>query len=262
MRLATFALPGSENPVAGEVRDDTVVAFADGSTVVDRLASGDRRPATGEEHALGDVRLLAPVSRPPAIFCIGRNYLAHNAEMGNTAPPAPIVFLKLGPSSVAPNDPVGVPAAARGKLDYEGEMVAVIGGGGAVAGYAIADDLSARDIQQAEPQWTRAKGFDASCPWGPWITTADEVADPEALALKTWVNGELRQHGTTADLIFSIDRLVEVIGETCTLEPGAIILTGTPSGVGTAMDPPRYLASGDTIRIEIESLGAIEHAIA
>jgi 2-keto-4-pentenoate hydratase/2-oxohepta-3-ene-1,7-dioic acid hydratase in catechol pathway len=126
----------------------------------------------------------------------------------------------------------------------------------------VADDVSARDLQRAEPQWTRAKGADTFCPWGPWITTADEVADAEALRLRTWVNGDLRQDAETSDLIFGVDALVAFLRETCTLEPGDLILTGTPSGVGMAMDPRRFLDSGDVVRIEIESLGAIEHAVA
>jgi len=137
-----------------------------------------------------------------------------------------------------------------------------MGAGGEVAGYAVADDVSARDLQRREPQWTRAKGFDGSCPYGPWITTADEVGDPHALALKTWVNGELRQDSSTSDLIFKVPQLVEFLGEAITLEPGDIILTGTPSGVGMALDPPRFLQPGDVVRIEIERLGAIEHAVA
>ncbi|MBX5441998.1 MAG: fumarylacetoacetate hydrolase family protein [Solirubrobacteraceae bacterium] len=262
MRLATFIPTGSDTPLAGEVTGGRVTAFGDGSTVLDRLRSGDRTPARGEAWPLADVRLLAPVPRPRAIFCIGRNYAAHAGELGNEVPPAPIVFLKLPSSSTAPNDPVAVPAAAAGRLDYEGELVVVMGPGGTVAGYAVADDLSARDLQKAEPQWTRAKGFDRSCPWGPWITTADEVADPQALSLRTWVNGELRQDASTGDLIFGVERLVSFIGETCTLEAGDLILTGTPAGVGLGMDPPRFLAPGDVVRVEIESLGAIEHAIA
>ncbi|HEY5260979.1 MAG TPA: fumarylacetoacetate hydrolase family protein, partial [Solirubrobacteraceae bacterium] len=110
-------------------------------------------------------------------------------------------------------------------------------------------------------QWTRAKGADAFCPYGPWVTTADEVSDPHALALHTWVNGELRQDSSTSNLIFRIPELVEFISETCTLEPGDLILTGTPSGVGQGLDPPRFLTSGDVVRIEIEQLGAIEHPI-
>jgi 2-keto-4-pentenoate hydratase/2-oxohepta-3-ene-1,7-dioic acid hydratase in catechol pathway len=137
-----------------------------------------------------------------------------------------------------------------------------MGAEGRVAGYAVADDLTARDLQKRELQWTRAKGADAFCPYGPWITTADEIGDPEALALRTWVNGELRQDSCTSNLIFEIPQLVGFIAETCTPAPGDLILTGTPGGVGMGMDPPRFLASGDVVRIEIERLGAIEHAIA
>jgi 2-keto-4-pentenoate hydratase/2-oxohepta-3-ene-1,7-dioic acid hydratase in catechol pathway len=154
-----------------------------------------------------------------------------------------------------------VPAAAAHRLDYEAELVVVSGGGTAIAGYAVADDLSARDLQKRETQWTRAKGFDGSCPWGPWITTADEVPDPRALRLVTTVNGEVRQDSSTSDLIFGPQELVDFLAETITLEPGDIILTGTPAGVGTYFDPPKLLNDGDVVRIEIEGLGAIEHPI-
>jgi 2-keto-4-pentenoate hydratase/2-oxohepta-3-ene-1,7-dioic acid hydratase in catechol pathway len=262
MKLATFVVPGADAPQAGEVRGDVVVAFADGTTVLDRLASGDRAPATGAEHALADVALLAPVPRPRAIFGVGLNYAKHAAETGQQLPEAPMIFLKLPTSSAAPNADVAIPAAASRRLDYEGELAVVIGAGGAVAGYAVGDDLSARDLQKRERQWTRAKGFDNSAPWGPWITTADAVADPHVLTLRTWVNGELRQDSSTSDLVFGVPEIVAFLAETITLEPGDLILTGTPSGVGQAMDPPRFLAGGDRVRIEIEGLGAIEHGIA
>lgn len=261
MRLATFNAQGTDGPLAGEVRGDSVIAFDDGSTVLERLATGDRTPANGATFALADVELLAPVARPRAIFGIGLNYASHAAETGRDAPSEPIVFLKLPSSSAAPNAPVACPAVVR-RLDYEGELAIVMGAGGAIAGYAVADDVSARDLQKREPQWTRAKGFDGSCPWGPWVTTADEIADPETLSVRTWVNGELRQDGSTSDLIFSPQEVVAFISETCTLEPGDLILTGTPSGVGFAMDPPRFLEPGDVVRIEIDALGAIEHAVA
>jgi len=261
MRLATFLPPGGAVPLAGEVRGGAAIAFADGSTVLDRLATGDRAPAAGDEFALAEVELLAPVVRPRAIFGIGLNYAAHVEETGGTRPEAPIVFMKLPSSAVPPNAPISAPAVVR-RLDYEGELAAVMGSGGEIAGYAVANDVSARDLQGREPQWTRAKGFDGSCPYGPWITTADEVGDPHTLALRTWVNGELRQDSTTADLIFTVPELVAFLRETCTLEPGDLILTGTPSGVGMALDPPQFLAPGDVVRIEIERLGAIEHAVA
>jgi 2-keto-4-pentenoate hydratase/2-oxohepta-3-ene-1,7-dioic acid hydratase in catechol pathway len=262
VKLATFLAPGADAPLAGEVRGDAVIAFADGTTVLDRLTTGDRTPAEGASFALADVTLLAPVPQPRAIFAIGLNYAAHAKETGGEVPERPIVFLKLPGSAAPPNGTVRVPEIAMRRLDYEGELTIVMGAGGAVAGFTVADDLSARDLQGREPQRTRAKGFDNSCPYGPWITTADEVADPEDLQLRTWVNGELRQDTRTSDLIFGVDALVGFIGEAITLQPGDLILTGTPSGVGVAMDPRVFLGSGDVVRIEIEGLGAIEHTIA
>ncbi len=261
MRLATFLAPGAETPLAGEVRGEHVVAFADGSSLLDRLASGGRSPADGPEHALADVRLLAPVPQPRAIFGIGLNYAAHAAEQGRELPEQPIVFMKLPSSSAPPGGPVRRPDVVK-RLDYEGELAIVMGARGEIAGYAVADDVSARDLQRREPQWTRAKGADTFCPWGPWVTTADEVPEPENLALRTWVNGEPRQDSRTSDLIFSCRELVDFISATCTLAPGDLILTGTPSGVGMSMDPRRFLEPGDVVRIEIERLGAIEHPIA
>jgi acylpyruvate hydrolase len=260
MRLATFLAPDLEQ-LAGELRDGRVVAFDDGSSVRDRLASGDLTAASGAEFALDDVTLLAPVPQPRAIFGIGLNYAAHAAETGLEKPERPIVFMKLPSSSAPPGGPVRCPAVVR-RLDYEAELAVVIGADGTIGGYAVADDVSARDLQGREPQWTRAKGADTFCPWGPWITTADAVPDPQDLAIRSWVNGELRQDASTSDLIFGCRALVDFIAETCTLEPGDLILTGTPNGVGVAMDPPRFLQSGDVVRIEIERLGAIEHPIA
>src|SRR6478609_3218960 len=259
MKLATFIAPGETAAQAGEVRGDEIVAFTTG-TILDRLQSGDRTPADGQSFALTDVTLLEPVPRPPAIFCIGRNYAAHIAELGSEKPEKPLVFLKLPLSSAPPSGPVKTPKASQA-LDYEVELVLVMGPDNTIAGYAVADDVSARDLQRSESQWSRAKGFDTSCPWGPWITTADELADPRGLAITTHVNGELRQDGNTRDLIFGPEELVEFISEACTLERGAIILTGTPSGVGEAFDPPRYLQPGDRIICEIERLGRLVHSV-
>jgi 2-keto-4-pentenoate hydratase/2-oxohepta-3-ene-1,7-dioic acid hydratase in catechol pathway len=262
MRLTTFLPPGSDSPRAGQIRDDEVVSFVmKRETVLERLRTGDYDPAIGDAYPLSEVTLLAPVPKPRAIFGIGLNYAAHAEEQGKEKPEFPIVFMKLPTSSAPPNGTVSCPEVVH-RLDYEGELVVVMGAEGKIAGYAVADDVSARDLQRREPQWTRAKGADGFCPWGPWITTADAVPDPQNLRLTTHVNGELRQDASTSDLIFGPQQLVDFISETCTLEPGDLILTGTPSGVGVSMDPRRFLNSGDVIRIEIESLGVIEHAVA
>jgi acylpyruvate hydrolase len=260
VKLASFLPPRGTHPLHGEVRDDQVVAFTDGSSVLSRLADGNRAPADGDAYALADVALIAP-HVPRAIFGIGLNYRAHAAEQGKEPPEAPIVFTKLTTSVAAPGGPIRCPAVVK-RLDYEGELAVVMGAHGRVAGYAVADDVSARDLQAREPQWTRAKGFDTSCPFGPWVTTAEQVPNPGDLQLRTWVNGELRQDARTSDLIFGVDELVRFISETITLVPGDLILTGTPSGVGIALEPPRFLQSGDVVRIEIERLGAIEHGVA
>jgi acylpyruvate hydrolase len=262
MRLTTFLPPGSDRPCAGEIRGDEAVAFAtDTDTVLDRLRTGDLEPARGKSHPVSEVTLQAPVPRPRAIFGIGLNYASHAAEQGLEPPEFPIVFMKLPSSSAPPNGPVTCPAVVK-RLDYEGELVVVMGADAKIAGYAVANDVSARDLQRREPQWTRAKGADGFCPWGPWITTADKVDDPLDLRITTHVNGELRQDSSTADMVFGPQQLVDFISQTCTLHAGDLILTGTPSGVGMSMDPRQFLSSGDVVRIEIERLGAIEHAIA
>lgn len=262
MRLATFLPPGGGVPLAGIVRGDSVRELADPQVGVrDCLADPSLARAGERSFALSQVTLLAPVPAPRAIFGIGMNYADHVAELGANAPEIPIVFLKLPSSAAPPNATVRCPSAVK-RLDYEGELAIAIGAGGKVAGYAVADDVSARDLQKRELQWTRAKGADGFCPYGPWITTVDEVDDPQALWLRTWVNGELRQDSSTSNLIFGIDQIVAFISETCTLAPGDLILTGTPGGVGMGLHPPRLLEAGDLVRIEIESLGAIEHAIA
>jgi acylpyruvate hydrolase len=260
-RLATFIEPHHSTPRAGEVSGDRVVAFADESVTVLDCLRESTPVADGPSLALSDVRLLAPIPSPRAIFGIGMNYADHVAELGATPPDTPIVFMKLPSSAAPPNAPVRCPEVVK-RLDYEGELAVVMGAGGRVAGYAVSNDITARDLQKRELQWTRAKGADAFCPYGPWITTTEDVSDPHKLWLRTWVNGELRQDSSTANLIFKIPELVSFISETCTLEPGDLILTGTPGGVGMGLDPPRFLGSGDAIRIEIERLGAIAHSIA
>ena len=266
MRLATFLPPGSDDPRAGEVRDEDgalrVFGYAQEQlTVLERLADLDEAaPVESRGWALGEVTLLAPVPTPRAIFGIGLNYADHVRETGGEAPAQPLVFMKLPSSAAPPNAPVHCPAVVK-RLDYEGELAVIMGPGRAVAGYAVADDVTARDLQGREPQWTRAKGADGFCPYGPWITTAEEIPDPHALRLRTWVNGEKRQDSNTSNLIFTVPELVAFIAETCTLFPGDLILTGTPSGVGLGQSPPVFLSAGDVVRIEIEGLGTIEHGV-
>jgi 2-keto-4-pentenoate hydratase/2-oxohepta-3-ene-1,7-dioic acid hydratase in catechol pathway len=260
VKLATFKAPDAAQPIAGQVDGERVIEFADGVGVLDVLAGAEPRHGSAS-WALSDVSLLAPIPEPGTIYAIGLNYAKHIAETGGQKPETPIVFVKVRGSVAPPGGPIRCPEVVR-RLDYEGELTIVIGAGGRIAGFCIADDVTARDLQGREPQWTRAKGADTFCPFGPWVTTTDEVPDPENLGLRTWVNGELRQDSNTSDLIFGCQELVEFIAQTCTLEPGDLILTGTPSGVGMGLDPPQFLSSGDVVRIEIERLGAIEHAVA
>jgi 2-keto-4-pentenoate hydratase/2-oxohepta-3-ene-1,7-dioic acid hydratase in catechol pathway len=260
VKLATFQAPELDYPLAGEVVEDRVFVFEDQATVVDVLASGgaERGP---DSWALSDVMLLAPIPRPGTVYAIGLNYAKHVEETGGQRPEQPIVFVKVLASVAPPGGPIRCPEVVR-RLDYEGELTVVIGANGTIGGYCVADDVTARDLQGREPQWTRAKGADTFCPVGPWVTTADEVPDPERLRLQTWVNGDKRQDANTSDLIFGCQELVDFIAQTCTLSPGDLILTGTPSGVGMGLDPPQFLQSGDVVRIEIERLGVIEHAVA
>lgn len=262
MRLATIVPPDSDRERAAAVLGDVVSCYPEGVGVVDLIAAaGPVADPNGREYPLADVRLLAPIPRPRVLFGVGLNYAAHAAEQGRDLPQQPIIFTMQPGAAAAPGGDVVCPAVVR-RLDYEGELAIIIGGGGSIAGYCVADDVSARDLQRREMQWTRAKGFDGAVPFGPWLTTVDEIDDPCALQLRTWVNGELRQDTSTADMIFPPQRIVDFIAEACTLAPGDVIVTGTPSGVGESMDPPRFLTSGDTVRIAIEGLGAIEHRIA
>ncbi|MFL5860925.1 MAG: fumarylacetoacetate hydrolase family protein [Solirubrobacteraceae bacterium] len=261
MKLATFDAPGHSETLSGIVEDDRVTAFGGPDGVKAALASGRVPGPSGGTWPLHDIRLLAPVPDPGTIYAIGLNYADHIAEMGGTPPEQPIVFVKVRGSVAPPGGPIVCPEVVR-RLDYEGELAIVIGARGTIGGFCIADDVSARDLQQREPQWTRAKGADTFCPFGPWVTTADEVTDPGNLRIRTWVNDELRQDSNTSNLIFGCAELVEFIGQTCTLQPGDLILTGTPHGVGQAQDPPRFLQSGDRVRVWLDELGEIEHSVA
>lgn len=246
---------------------DEVLPLAAPSTL-DVIASGDVVPA-GDPIPLGDVTLEAPVV-PGAAIAIGLNYRAHAAETGQAPPAEPVLFAKMRGTVNRPSGPVVHPEWTR-RLDYEGELGVVIGRTAHrvspdvaldhVFGYMVVNDVSARDRQKSEPQWMRAKSGWGFMPMGPWITSADEVGDPQDLRIRTWVNGDLRQDTSTADMIFPVAELVSYASHVFPLEPGDVITTGTPSGVGVGMDPMRFLAPGDVVRIEISRLGAIEHAV-
>lgn len=215
--------------------------------------------------------LHCPIVAPRNVLAIGRNYLDHVKETGSRPPEAPLVFAKLASSLTGPFDDIVLDERLTRCLDYEAELAVVIGrptknvdvadAMDHVFGFAVADDITARDLQRGDGQWTRGKGLDGFGPIGPWITTADEIDDPGRLELTTHVDGELRQRASTSDMIFPIDRIIAHLSIGITLEPGDVLLTGTPSGVGMGMDPPRFLSPGSSVRCEIESIGAISNRI-
>lgn len=247
--------------------------------IIELLAAGQVLPATeGPTLEISAVRLEAPIPVPRRnIWCVGRNYHAHAKELqasvfkGNDANPEswPIVFTKVPECVVGPYDDVRLPGAAVSEqIDYEAELAVVIGRGGKniqradamhhVFGYTAVNDVTARDVQMRHQQWDMGKSFDNFCPMGPWLVTADEL-DGTRTRVRCWVNGELRQDGPTENLIFDIPTLIETVSRGITLYPGDVIATGTPAGVGMGLQPPRFLKSGDVVRIEIDGLGAIEN---
>ncbi len=219
---------------------------------------------------LNKTRLLAPIASPPKILCLGLNFLTHVTETNEKRPEEPVVFMKPHTAILGPNDKI-IKRPFVKQLDYEGELAIVIGKKAKdvsvaealnyVFGYTILNDVSARDFQFRSSQWTLGKSFDTFAPIGPCITTSSQLPDPDNLQIKTWVNGELRQDGNTHDMIFSVAQIIHHLSRVMTLEPCDIIATGTPSGVAMAMKPPKWLKAGDTVRIEIEGIGALENTI-
>jgi 2-keto-4-pentenoate hydratase/2-oxohepta-3-ene-1,7-dioic acid hydratase in catechol pathway len=245
---------------------------------VDILAGGpagleavERAAKTAPRLALKDVKLKCPVGRPGKILGIGLNYHDHAKETGREAPTTQMWFNKQASSVHGPFDPVLMPAVSTA-LDYEVELVVLIGKRGRhvpreraheiVAGYMTGCDVSVRDWQRATQTMIMGKGFDTHGPVGPWITTADEAGDVGKLALKCWVNGELRQNGNTAEMIFNVAEQIEHLTKAFALEPGDLLFTGTPAGVGAAFTPPKFVKVGDVVRVEVERLGVIEATIA
>jgi 2,4-diketo-3-deoxy-L-fuconate hydrolase len=213
---------------------------------------------------------VLPIERPGKIVCVGLNYRGHAEEQGAKLPERPLLFAKWATSLTGPDLPIVLPPVSR-KVDYEAELAVVIGSRvkavavenalEAVRGYLCANDVSARDVQRADRQFTRAKSFDTFCPVGPELVPAAEVGEPQALGIRAFVNGELRQDSTTADMIFSVAELIAFASEAITLEPGDLFLTGTPPGVGEFRDPPVYLADGDEVTIEIDGLGSLTNPV-
>ena len=226
---------------------------------------------TGESHALVDVRLLAPV-RPRKFLAIGLNYADHIAESGMEAPQFPIFFNKQATCVVGPYDDIHMPRVST-LLDYEGELAIVIGrrcrhvpveeAPDVIAGYTITNDVSVRDWQLRTPTMTMGKSFDTHGPLGPWVVTADEIGDPHDLRIRTFVNEEMRQDGSTGEMVFNCFEQVAHLSEAFTLEPGDVIATGTPAGVGAVRQPfpEGLLKVGDVVRIEIDGIGSMENTV-
>ena len=291
MRIATFRHDGriqvglvSPDGLQLSVLDLLPDAASLGAqTLIEAAAAGRPLPATlGRVIALADVQLIAPLPRPRRnLFCVGRNYHAHAKELRETVfkgnnPDAqawPIVFTKVPECVVGPDADVRLPGAISAQIDYEAELAVVIGRGGRnipgadamahVFGYTIVNDVTARDVQMRHGQWDLGKSFDTFCPMGPWIVSADEL-DGNNTRVRLWVTPaggapELRQDALTSDLIFDIPTLIETCSRGITLYPGDVIATGTPAGVGMGMSPPRWLAHGDGVRIEIDGIGQLQN---
>ncbi len=250
----------------GRVEEGEVVHM--GPDLVTYLASG--QATDGGRLPLAEVRLLAPVPRPGKIFGIGLNYRDHAEESGQPVPEEPILFAKFTNSVIGPGAPIVIPAATA-EPDYEAELCVVIGRTAHdvdvsaaldhVAGYTCANDVSARDLQLSVSQWTRGKAVDTFLPCGPWLVTTDEIPDPQSLRVSCVLNGRTMQDSTTAQMVFGVAELVSFISRTCTLEPGDLIVTGTPPGVGFARTPPVWLKDGDEVTIEIEGIGALTNPV-
>jgi 2-keto-4-pentenoate hydratase/2-oxohepta-3-ene-1,7-dioic acid hydratase in catechol pathway len=274
MKLVTFT-QGAEARI-GRLEDDVIVDLSSiADDMLSFLAAGPdalekARLADGARVALADVRLEAPVARPPKILAVGLNYADHIEEAGMEKPKLPMIFNKQSTAAAGPCDDVHLPKVSP-LLDYEGELGIVIGrrcrhvprdlAHQVIAGYVVANDVSVRDWQMRVPTFTMGKSFDTHCPFGPAIVTPDEVGDPHTLDLTTHVNGELRQSTNTRNLIFDGFDLIEHLSTAFTLEPGDLISTGTCGGVAASFKPPKWLQPGDVVRVEIANIGVIENTV-
>jgi 5-carboxymethyl-2-hydroxymuconate isomerase len=213
---------------------------------------------------------MLPIDRPGKIICVGLNYRDHAEEQGTALPEAPLLFAKWQNTLIGPGDPIVIPPVVT-KCDYEAELGVVIGERirdvstenalEAVAGYVCVNDVSARDLQFADGQWTRGKSPDTFCPVGPALVSRDEIPDPQALPIRAILNGATVQESTTANMIFGVADVIAYVTRTITLEPGDLIATGTPAGVGAFRDPPLFMKPGDEITIEIEGVGSLTNPV-
>jgi 2-keto-4-pentenoate hydratase/2-oxohepta-3-ene-1,7-dioic acid hydratase in catechol pathway len=223
-------------------------------------------------YPLDQVKLEAPVPNPGKIACIGLNYADHCREQDVPLPERPLLFAKFPSAVIAPGEDINWPAGASSQVDYEAELAVVIGRTASrvrrenalahIAGYTIVNDVSARDVQFADGQWIRGKSFDTFCPMGPYMLTADEIEDPQNLTIKCEVNGKSLQDSNTFEMIFPVAEIIAFISRTSTLNPGDVICTGTPAGVGVFRDPKVFLNPGDVVSIEIEKLGQLKNQVA
>lgn len=267
MRLVTFERPGAA-PQAGVVSGDSVTGL--GTGMISVIAEGIPPIPAGDPYPLSSVKLLAPIPRPPKFICVGLNYRDHAREAGLEIPKVPAIFSKFSNVVIGPGEPIVLPRISK-KPDYEAEFAFVIGKGGRaipasramehVFGYTIVNDVSARDFQMATSQWLMGKTFDTFAPMGPWIVTADEIADPHTLDLSLEIGGEILQKSNTRELVFGVPQLIEFLSAVVTLEPGDIVSTGTPSGVGFARKPPRYLQPGEEVVIRLEGVGELRNPV-
>ncbi|GAA2077476.1 fumarylacetoacetate hydrolase family protein [Aeromicrobium tamlense] len=255
MRVARFA--GDDDPrfgVVGTEGDTPIIAPLKGDPLYAPLE------LTGEKLALEDVRLLAPVIPRSKVVCVGKNYVAHAAEMGGDVPEEPLIFLKPNTSVIGPGEPIFYPKQSQ-NVHFEGELAIVIGricrnltaedAPKVIYGYTVANDVTARDLQKKDGQWARAKGFDTFCPLGPWIETD---FDPSDVRVRTTLNGETKQDGRTSDMVFDVTTILQYVTSFMTLLPGDVVLTGTPDGVGP-------MVAGDDVAVTIDGLGTLTNPV-
>lgn len=265
MRYITYTYGG--NTGVGSLTDDQVQPLAWQGSLIELIRVGAQPQAAGDLLPLSAVTVRAPLI-PGKIIAVGKNYAAHAKEMKGEVPKAPLLFSKYPSAVIGSGDAITWRKSITNEVDWEAELGVIIGRKGKdipeaevmnyIFGYTAANDVSARDLQnRIDGQWTRAKGLDTFCPLGPCVVTRDEIADPQSLRVQTQVNGELMQDGNTEEMVYSVRMLVSYISRMFTLEPGDLILTGTPSGVGNGRTPPIFLKDGDVVAVSVEGIGTI-----